>query len=59
MIEIKILKKIMEEMKISQEKVAREIGVSSRTIFRWLHHRHEPSDLGLSQLRRFIKKYEA
>lgn len=57
MIEIKILKKIMEERGFSQEKVAGKIGVSSATIFRWLHGKHKPHELGLSQIRRFNKKY--
>lgn len=55
---IKKIKKIMEEQGMSQEKAAREIGVSSNTVFRWIHGKNNPSDLGLLQIYKFIKKYE-
>lgn len=55
---VKKLKKIMEKHNFSQEKVAREIGVSSKTVLRWLRGKHQPSELGSLQIKKFIRKYE-
>jgi len=56
--EIKVLKIIMKRHGLSQEKVARELGISSRTVFRWLHKKNEPSELALIQIERLIEKYK-
>ena len=56
--EIEKLKKILKEENISIEKAARQIGVSFQTAFNWLNGKHRPSELALTQLRKFIKKHE-
>ena len=56
--EIEKLKKILEKEDMSIEKAARQIGVSFQTTFNWLVGKHQPSELALIQLRKFIKKHE-
>jgi transcriptional regulator with XRE-family HTH domain len=56
--EVAELKKIMKKHGLSLEKVARELGISSRTVFRWIHGENKPSDLALKQLREFLEKNE-
>ena len=56
--EVTELKRIMKERGLSMEHVARELGISSRTVFRWLHGQNEPSGLALIQLREFLGKNE-
>lgn len=56
--EIKKLKIILRKYDISLEKAAREMFVSFQTIWSWMNGKHEPSELALIQLRKFIKKYE-
>lgn len=55
--EIEKLKKVIKNLEFSQEKVARELGISSKTISRWLKGENEPSDLAKYQIEKFIKKY--
>ena len=55
--EIENLKKIMKNLGFSQEKVARELGVSSKTVSRWLKGESEPSELAKYQIKKFIKKH--
>jgi len=56
--EIKKLIIILKTQDISLEKAAREIKVSFQTIWNWIDAKHDPSELALIQLRKFIKKYE-
>ncbi len=56
--EIKKLIIILKTQNISLEKAAGEIGVSFQTIWRWIDARHNPSQLALKQLKKFVKKYE-
>lgn len=54
--EIVQLKQILKDGRLSQEAVAREIRVSLKTVFNWLHGLNEPKGLSLDSLRKFIKK---
>ena len=56
--EIKQLIIILKTKDISLEKAAREIKVSFQTIWNWIEAKHDPSELALIQLRKFIKKHE-
>lgn len=53
--EIEKLKQYKEEKDISYEKLAREIGVSYRTLFRWLNEDSKPSDMGLKIIKDFLE----
>lgn len=52
--EVTELKRIMKERKLSLEKVARELGISSRTVFRWLHGESKPTGVSLDLLEKFV-----
>jgi DNA-binding transcriptional regulator YiaG len=52
--EVTHLRGLMKDWKLSMERVAREMGISSRTVFRWLHGQNEPSGLALEALRRYL-----
>jgi len=52
--EVAELKKIMKEHGLSLEKVARELGVSFRTVFRWLHGENKPTGVSLIMLKNFV-----
>lgn len=54
--ELEQLRQIKEREKISYEKLAHEIGVSFRTLYRWLNGDSNPSDMGLRVIREFLKK---
>jgi len=56
--EIKKLIIILKTQNISLERAAREIGVSFQTIWRWIDAKHDPSQLALKQLKKFIKSHE-
>lgn len=56
--EIKQLIIILKTQNISLEKAARKIGVSFQTLWNWINAKHEPSELALKQLKKFIKKHE-
>ncbi|GAH41092.1 unnamed protein product [marine sediment metagenome] len=56
--EIKKLIIILKTQDISLERAAREIKVSFQTIWNWIDAKHDPSELALIQLRKFIKKHE-
>lgn len=53
--EIEQLKEAMEQKGISQEKAARNLLVSSRTVFRWLHGQHQPNDLARKAIRDYLE----
>jgi len=55
--EIKNLIIILKTQNISLEIAAREIGVSFQTLWNWINAKHEPSELALKQLKKFIKKH--
>jgi len=54
--ELEQLRQVKEQKKISYEKLAHEIGVSFRTLYRWLNGDNNPSDMGLRVIREFLKK---
>jgi len=53
--EIKELKGYKDKQNISYEKLAHEIGVSYRTLFRWINRENQPSDMGLKMIRNFLE----
>ena len=52
--EVTRLREFMEHWEASMEHVARELRISSRTVFRWLHGQSEPSDLALQRLSDYL-----
>ena len=55
MIELKNLRK---KMKWSQEKLARELGVSYQTVHRWEKGTSEPSQLAMEKIQFLLKKHK-
>ena len=53
--EVTLLKEFMKEHEVGMEYVAREMGISSRTVFRWLHGQSEPGELALRRLRNYMR----
>ena len=51
----KMVKAIRAELKISQEDLARDLGVSFATVNRWENDKAAPSRLAKSQLKSFCK----
>ena len=58
MIELEVLKEIIKEKNLSQEKLARALGVSLNTVIRWFKNKSNPSDLALIQIRKFINEHK-
>jgi len=58
MLELEMLKEIIKEKNLSQEKLARVLGVSLNTVIRWFQNKSKPSDLALVQIRKFIDDYK-
>jgi transcriptional regulator with XRE-family HTH domain len=59
MYELEKLIKIMARRGLSQEAVARELGISYRTVARWLSKRtKKPSPLAVIVMRGFIRDNE-
>ena len=56
MSELKQLQQIKKQQNISYEKLAQKIGISYRTLFRWLSKKNKPSDMGLEMIKKFLKK---
>jgi len=50
------LKRVLKEKGISQERAARDIGVSIRTLFRWIHGQHQPNELGKKAILNYLRK---
>jgi len=57
--EIKRLKKIKRDRGISFEVMSRDIGVTSRTLFRWLKGESKPSLMGLILIQRYLDAEDA
>jgi len=53
---IEKLKEIMQAKGLTQEQLAREIGVTVRTVVRWLHGDSEPKGLSIIAIDEFISK---
>lgn len=51
------LKKFMKSCGWSQEKVARELKVSTRTVYRWLHGLSKPCDFNTERISALIRKH--
>lgn len=52
---------ILDELRVinkkkSYEKIAKELGVSSQTVYRWLKNRNSPSGLALEKVEKYVKK---
>ena len=58
MLELEVLKEIIKEKNLSQEKLARALGVSLNTVIRWFQNKSKPSDLALIQIRKFINEHK-
>jgi transcriptional regulator with XRE-family HTH domain len=56
MTDIKILKQIRKRHSLSLEAIAREMGLSYRTIFRWIHGESLPSPMARQRLAEYIKR---
>jgi len=52
---IEKLKEIIKEKELTQEALARELGVSLMTIFRWLHGINRPKGLSLKVIDEWIE----
>ena len=50
----KQVKSLREQLRISQEDLAKELGVSFATVNRWENNRTQPSKLAKKQLEQFI-----
>ncbi|MBT5268875.1 MAG: helix-turn-helix transcriptional regulator [Candidatus Marinimicrobia bacterium] len=53
---VRRIKKVREELNISQEELARSLGVSFATVNRWENSRTKPSKLAWSQFERFCEE---
>jgi len=53
---IEEIRKIIKETGWTQEDLAREIGVTTATVNRWLNGRTRPSRLAIRMLERVIEK---
>jgi len=51
-----LIKAVREQLRLSQEDLAREIGVSFTTVNRWENGQVKPSRLAKAQLETFCKK---
>ena len=58
MLELEALKEIIKEKDLSQEKLARALGVSLNTVIRWFQNKSKPSDLALIQIRKYIAEHK-
>ena len=54
-----ILKEVRRQLSLSQEDLARELGVSYATVNRWENGQAKPSKLARAQLDAFCGKMEA
>jgi DNA-binding transcriptional regulator YiaG len=54
--DIRDMIKIKEERKISWETVAREIGVTLQTVFRWVKNKSLPSPMAVTIILRWVEK---
>jgi transcriptional regulator with XRE-family HTH domain len=57
--EIKRLKQIKRDRTMSYEVMAHAIGITSRTLFRWLKGESKPSLMGLMLIQRYLDLEDA
>ena len=50
------VKGLRKQLKLTQEKLAQELGVSVMTIRRWESNKHNPSSLALRELERLQRQ---
>jgi len=53
--EIKQLRTMMQRKNISQERAARDLNVSTRTVFRWIHKQNQPNALARKAIRDYLE----
>lgn len=51
-----VLKRVRDQLRLSQEDLARELGVSYATVNRWENGQAKPSKLARAQLRAFCER---
>jgi transcriptional regulator with XRE-family HTH domain len=56
---IKELKKIRKERGLSYERMARELGVSWRTLYRWIQNENAPSLLATEKIAAYLSEVRA
>jgi len=54
----KQVKSLREQLRISQEDLAKELGVSFATVNRWENNKTQPSKLARKQLEQFINSQQ-
>lgn len=52
--EVDQLKAMMQRKNISQERASRDLNVSTRTVFRWIHKQHKPNELAKKTIRDYL-----
>lgn len=52
------IKELRDHLKLTQEKLARELGVSLRTVANWESGKARPSQLAQKQLARLARKHQ-
>jgi putative transcriptional regulator len=52
------IKSLREQLRISQEDLAKELGVSFATVNRWENNKTQPSKLARKQLEQFINSQQ-
>ena len=57
--ELKRLKRFKADRGMSYEGMSRDIGVTSRTLFRWLKGESKPSLMGLMLIQRYLDAEDA
>jgi len=54
--QIKRLQEIKDSQELSFERMSRDIGISSRTLFRWIHGQNVPSLMARDRLNEYLQK---
>ena len=54
----KLLKGVRKKLGISQEGLARRLGVSLPTVARWEHYKAKPSGLAREKIEKFIEEVQ-
>ena len=52
--EIEKLRDVKFAENLSYEKIAKELNCSARSVYRWINRKGTPSDLALTQIRKFL-----
>lgn len=54
--DIEMLRRIKERRGYTLDEMARAMGVTLRTIFRWLHKQSDPSPMAKEKINAYIKR---